>query len=284
MVRKYLVSIMTLLLVSAGLVWAGRLQHDTKKVAAEDAKKVSVKGDFGAGEIVISGEDIAEAAIVDIFYDEEKVDYDVEYDVSRSTGRLVLASHSRRRSNIDTEDNRWEIVLSTRYPVALDLEVGACDADFELGGIPLEEVTLEIGASSGSISFSKVNPVRLVDLDIEAGASSLKMNSVGNANFEEFNFSGGVGSFDLDLSGEYHGESVVNIEVGLGSADIVIPEEIPVRIETDGSNWLSSVEIHHDDLEEVDDDAYESPGFEKARDRIVLKVDVGMGSIDIYFE
>ncbi len=284
MIRKYVTVAMTLLLLSAGLVWAGRLQHDTKEVAAEDAKKISVEGDFGAGEIVISGQDIAEAAILDIYYDERKVDYDIEYDVSRSTGRLILESHSRRRSNIDTEDNRWEIVLSTRYPVSLDLEVGACDADFELGGIPLEEVSMEIGASSGSITFSTVNPVRLEDFDIEAGASSLRLNSLGNANFEEFNFSGGVGSFDLDLTGEYHGESIVNIEVGLGSADIVIPKEIPVQIETDGSNWLSSVDIHHGDLEEIDDDLWESPGFESAKDRIVVKIDVGMGSVDIYIE
>ena len=284
MIRKYVTVAMTLLLLSAGLVWAGRLQHDTKEVAAEDAKKISVEGDFGAGEIVISGQDIAEAAILDIYYDERKVDYDIEYDVSRSTGRLILESHSRRRSNIDTEDNRWEIVLSTRYPVSLDLEVGACDADFELGGIPLEEVSMEIGASSGSITFSTVNPVRLEDFDIEAGASSLRLNSLGNANFEEFNFSGGVGSFDLDLTGEYHGESIVNIVVGLGSAVIVIPKEIPVQIETDGSNWLSSVDIHHGDLEEIDDDLWESPGFESAKDRIVVKIDVGMGSVDIYIE
>ena len=46
----------------------------------------------------------------------------------------------------------------------------------------------------------------------------------------------------------------------------------------------SSIDFHGGDLEEVDEDFFETPGFDKAKDRLYLKLEVGMGSIDIYFD
>jgi len=121
-------------------------------------------------------------------------------------------------------------------------------------------------------------------IDIDAGASSLEMISLGNANFEDFTFSGGAGSFKLDFRGEYKGESEINIDIGLGSVDIILPRGVACRVESEGSGWLSSIEMHKNELEEVDDDIYESEDFEKTDIRITLKVDVGLGSVDIYWK
>lgn len=270
-----------LMLLIAGEAIAGKLDHETKKIEVEGAKKLVIEGEFGSGEFTIVPEDINEAAIVDIYYNSRYIDYDVDYEEKGSAGYLYFESSTRRKNNINTEDNIWDIILSTRYTTSLDLDVGACDADFDLGGIPLTEFTMDVGAASAVIVFSEPNPERLEEISIDAGACSLEMESIGNANFEEFNFSGGVGSFDLDFRGEYEGESKIYIDVGLGSADIILPRDIPVRIETDDDNWFSSVDFDDDDLNEIDDDVYESPGFDKAKIRIVLHISVGMGSIDI---
>ena len=136
----------------------------------------------------------------------------------------------------------------------------------------------------GTFEFSEPNPIRLSEINIDAGASSIEMKSMGNANFDELNFSGGVGSFEIDLRGEYHGESRVEIEIGLGSAEIVVPKGLPIRIETEGGNWLSSIEFHNDDLDEIDDDLFESSDFDDAEDRLIISVEVGLGSIEIYWK
>lgn len=279
--RKFYTLMPVLILFIAGSAIAGKLDHETEKIEVENAKKLVIEGEFSVGEFTIIPEDIKEAAVVDIEYNPRYIDYDVDYEEKGSTGYMYFESSNRRKNNIDTEDNIWNIVLSTRYTTSLDFQVGACDADFDLGGIPLTEFSMDLGAASAVIVFSEPNPERLEEISIDAGACSLEMESIGNANFEEFNFSGGVGSFKLDFRGEYQGESIIDIDVGLGSADIILPRDIPIRIESDGDNWFSSVDFDDDDLEEIDDDVYESPGFEKAKTRIVIYISVGMGSIDI---
>jgi hypothetical protein len=282
--RNALTVSLALVVLLAGLVLAGRKEHETHRIDAEGAKRLDVELEFGLGELRIFSEDMPEAARLDMSYDPRQVDYDVEYEVDKETGRLIVESSTRKKSHVDTENNRLDLVLSTRFPTSLEMDIGACDAEIDLGGIPLEYLDIDVGAVSGDIDFSEPNPMRLKEINIDAGASSLDMHSIGNANFELMSFSGGAGSFDLDFRGKYKGESTIDIDIGVSSADIILPRGIPVRVETSGSNWLSSIDFHNDDLEEIDDDIYESPDFEDAQTRIILTIDVGLGAVDVYWK
>lgn len=284
MVRWLTAITIILILAAAGVAVAGRIEQFTTKVDPDGAKKVEVVVELAAGEFYITPADMSEVAIVEVEYDSRRVECVVDYEVRGSTGRLFLESNLLRKRNIDTEDNRWEIVLSDRYPMILEIEVGACDAEFDLGGLPLTELIVQIGAASGEIDFSEPNPERLEEIEIEAGAASLTLLNIGNANFEIFSFEGGAGSFELDFRGEYSGVSVISIEIGLGSAEIVLPEDIPVHIETGEAGWFSTVDFHNDDLDEIDDGVYESEGFDDASVRIYMEIDVSLGSIDVYFK
>lgn len=273
-----------LVILLFGLSSAGRMKHITEEIESEGIDRIVVEADLGAGEFRIRADDIAFAAVINIDYNPRRTDYEISYDVKRSTGYLTLESSHRSRSHLDTEDNVWEIVLSTRYETSLNIEIGACEAEIDLGGIPLEDLSIEVGAASGVIEFSKPNPIRMRQLSIEAGASSLELISFGNANFDEFNFSGGIGSFNLDLRGEYKGESEIEIEIGLGAAQIILPRGVPIRVETENGNWLSSIDFHNDDLNEIDDGIYESDDFEDADTRIIIVIEVGLGAIDLYWK
>ncbi|MDH3889944.1 MAG: toast rack family protein [candidate division Zixibacteria bacterium] len=284
MVRRLTTITIVLILVAAVAVVAGRIEHFSKEIEAEGAKKVDVVIDLAAGEFYITTKDMAQVATVEVEYDSRRIECVVEYNVHGSTGELLLESALRRKRNIDTEENRWEVVLSDRYPMTLEMEVGACDAEIDLGGIPLTELMLEVGAASGEIDFSEPNPERLGEIDIEAGAASVAIMNIGNANFEQFSFEGGAGSFELDFRGDYKDEAEISIEIGLGSAEIILPRDIPVRVETGDPGWFSTVDFHNDDLDEVDDGVYESDDFEDADVRIYLDLEVGLGSIDIYFK
>jgi hypothetical protein len=282
--RNTLMVCLVLVVLLAELVMAGRKEHETYRIDAEGAKKIDVQFEFGAGELRIIPEDMSEAAVLDVLYDPRRVNYDIAYDVSKATGHLSIETDHRRHKSIDTDDNKLEMILSSRYPTSLEMDIGACDAEVDLGGINLEYLDIDIGAASGDIDFSEPNPMRLKEIDIDAGASSLDIHSIGNANFELMSFSGGAGSFDLDFRGKYDGESTIDIDIGVSSADVILPLEIPVRVETSGSNWLSSVDFYNDDLEEIDDDIYESPDFQDAQTRIILKIDIGLGAIDLYWK
>ena len=263
---------------------AGRIKHETVEIDAEGAKQVVVNIEFGAGEIQLTSGDINSVIKGDITYDTRTIDFICEYEINNGVGNLLLESSHRKKGHIDTEENKWDVMLSQKYPMRLDMEIGACDAEMDLGGLRLEELSLDVGAAAAELDFSNPNPIRLKDIDIEAGAASLEMRNVGNANFESFDFSGGVGSFDLDLRGEYDGESKVTIDVGLGSMDLILPRNVPVKIITEGNNWLSSIKFHHNNLNEVDGNIYESPDFDKAETRIIVEIKIGLGSIDLYWK
>ena len=166
----------------------------------------------------------------------------------------------------------------------MKLDIGACEAHMDFGGVPLTDLTLDIGAASGKIDFSAPNPQSLDEINIDAGASSVSLRSIGNSNFKYLSFSGGAGSFDLDFRGDLKGEAKADIDIGLGSAEIILPEGTAVRIESEGSSWLSSIDFDKHGLDEVEDGVYESPDFDKADIKITLNVEVGMGSVDIVWK
>ena len=259
------------------------VEQSIVRVDSEGADRIVLDLKFGAGEIWISPVDQEEAAVFDITYDTRSVDYTVDYEVRNGTGWIEAESDMLKDREVDTEANEWRVDLSTRYPLSIEMEVGACDAEFDLGGLMLEKLDMEVGAASADISFSRRNQTRLQEMRIEAGAASLDMRDIGNANFELFEFEGGAGSFDLDFRGEYQGQSEIVLEVGFGSADIVLPDDVAVRIVAEDAGFLSSIDIHGRELRHSED-TWKSDDYEGAETRILVRLDLGVGSADIYFK
>ncbi len=269
------------ILMVGGSALAEKAETVTEKVDVEGAENLQVEIDFGAGDLSIRGEDITEAAILEVFYTPRWVSYDIEYSKKRNTGHLYLESELRRNRYDRKVENEWDLVLSRRYPMELNLDIGACEAELDLGGVPLRELDIDIGAASGTIDFSEPNPERLRELDIEIGASSLEIFNLGNANFESMTFEGGAVSCEMDFYGDLKGESYVELEVGLGSVDIIVPRNLALRVESD-DGLFSSVDFHGLKMIEIDDDIYETRDFDQAENRIIFTIEVGMGSVDIY--
>jgi len=283
---RLLIFIAIAFLVVSSVV-AGRLEKVKEFVIAKEAQIIEIECDLAAGEFTIKSGDIEEIAEIDIEYDKRTIEYEIDYSERGKKGYLFIdIDHRKNRyfDDLDDFENNWDIVLSDRFEISIDLDIGACEADFDFGGIRLTDLDIDVGAAFGVIDFSEPNKARLREINIDAGASSLEMHNLGNANFEYFKFSGGVGSYDLDFRGKYNGESKINIEIGLGTGDIILPRNVPVRVETEGGNWLSSIDFHNDDLDEIEDDIYETDDFENAKTRIVLRLEVGLGSIDVYWK
>jgi hypothetical protein len=284
MARRTTIAILVLALIGlTGAPAAQDIRKVQKTITADGADRISVEWEFGAGRVIVEPEDMAEVAKIEISYDADLVSYDVAYDVRREIGHLSMSTEFEDHIRDGDTENRWDVALSTRYPAELYIEMGACDAAMDLGGIPIVDARFDIGAASGEIDFSKPNPSRIKDFEIKIGASSLTVDRLGNANFDQLKFEGGVASCELDFSGEYHGESVAYIEVGLGSADITVPRGLAIRIESDGENWFSSVDFDDLDLQKAGRNAWESDNFEASENRLVLVLDVGMGSVDITY-
>jgi hypothetical protein len=270
-----------LLIFGGSLVMADRVDHAEEVVPADDYEALEVDLDFGAGTIDIEVADMDEPAKFDIYYSPRYVDYEFDFEKRGKTCRLFLESDLRDHDwDHDDIDNEWILQLSTKYRTSLNMDIGACEARLELGGIPLEDVEIDVGAADMQIDFSDPNPERMRELNIDCGASSLEISGLANANAEMMDFDIGAGSCEIDFRGDYQGETEVDIDVGVGSMDVIVPKGVAIMVRGD-DDWFSSLDFHGLRLRETRNGIWKSEDFDDAEDRIVFTIDVAMGSVDI---
>lgn len=140
----------------------------------------------------------------------------------------------------DELENKWALELGIS-PMELDITAGGYQGDFELGGIPLQELRIAEGAADTRLSFSEANPVGMDTLRYDTGASRATLSGLANANFREMDFRSGAGEYRLDFSGHLQQDAEVSIKSGLSSIVIVVPEGTPATVRFEGG--LTNVDL-----------------------------------------
>lgn len=130
--------------------------------------------------------------------------------------------------------NQWDLQLGGSVPTSLIINAGAYSGKIELGGLPLNSLSIEDGASTNTVQFSSPNAIPMESFTYNTGASTITLKNLANANFAEMNFSGGAGSYELDFSGELQRDAEVDIEAGVSTIRIVVPEGTSAEIKVNG--------------------------------------------------
>jgi len=278
-----ILSIISVNPLSTENLWAGKRSIDkiTKTIELKGEKHLTVKLDVGAAIIDLRKNRTGDLLNAEVEYDPDELRVDIEYDLDKDEGTLYLESESRRKGiDLDKEDHYWNLEFTDRIPITFEIDVGACEADFDFSGLKIDRLDMDLGASSVDVDFRKPNPVRMRKMMIDVGASQLTIIGLGNANLERLSFDGGVGDFTLDFSGEFERPGHVDIDVGLGSLTIRLPEDAGVEINSE-SSFLSSFSIDKHDFDEVEDDVYQNDKFGQTDKELIFNVDIGLGSIEI---
>ncbi len=260
-------------------------EHDTKttikKIELKGEKHLTVKIDIGAGIIDLKKNDTGDILNAEVEYDPKRFRIDIDYQRSQNQGKLYLESESKGKGiDLDDHDNYWYLEFSHKIPISFEIDVGACEADFDFTGLKVDHLDMDLGASSVEIDFRKPNSERISKISIDVGASELTITGLGNANFDKLSFDGGVGDFTLDFSGEFEHRAYVGIDVGLGSLDILVPKDVGVQIRSE-SSFLSSFSIDKRYFDEVEDDLYESDNFGESKKELIFDIEVGLGSVEV---
>jgi hypothetical protein len=146
--------------------------------------------------------------------------------------------------NFNDVKNRWDLKLGDT-PIDLNINAGAYQGNFELGGLSLTSLTVKDGAAQVELSFSKPNLTQMSVLRYETGASNVTLSGLANANFSTLIFSGGAGDYELDFSGDLTEDGTVNVSAGAGSVQLVIPKGVNAKVTVEStlvsvnssSNW-----------------------------------------------
>jgi hypothetical protein len=128
--------------------------------------------------------------------------------------------------------NDWELKLGAS-PMSLVINAGAYQGDYELGGLSIERLQIEDGASQVKVSFSTPNLVAMSSLKYTTGASDVSIKGLANANTTDMTFRSGAGNYTLDFSGDLQQDMNVDIESGVSSVTVIIPEGTNAQVNTD---------------------------------------------------
>jgi hypothetical protein len=260
-----------------GAAGAQRMRSMTSARQLQGEARVNVSLQYGAGRLRVSPARGDLLYRMELRYDDAQVRPVTEYD--RGAGRLKLGVESREhrgRSHGHDDGQHATIELTPRIPIALVLAFGAGEADVELGGLALEDVHLQTGASRTNVSFTAPNRVAARRVKVDAGAAELRVSGLGNTRSPRFEFSGGMGEATLDFGGTWTQSATAQIDMGVGSVRLRIPRSLGVRVVRD--SFLSSFDASG--LVKRGN-AWYSRNYAQARYKLDLSIHAAVGSVEV---
>jgi len=262
-----------------------------KEIPITSETEINVNLDAGFGHIMImrgSSNQILNTDIMATLKNDlaEYIDYsnrdNIGYLNINTTEAIIKESTHRKGHSLHLsglEDNAWNMRFTDSIPISFEIELGMGKGDFDFSGLMVKDLNLSTGASSVVIRFDTPNKSEIENLTIETGLSKFKGYSLCNSNFNHMKFQGGVGSYVLDFSGKLNKEVEVDIEVGLGSLNISIPDNIGTKIYYEKS-WVSTIDIPKD-FKEEEEHYYFSPNYYDVNGKINMHIEAGLGSVKI---
>jgi Cell wall-active antibiotics response 4TMS YvqF len=234
---------------------------------------------YAAGLLRVRPGQATELYRMDVAYDQDRFVPRSGFDASRGQvflgvepagrGGLRVVSQSQLRQGA-------KIWFSPSVDLALDVGLGAVDADVDLGGLRLTELNLETGASRAIVRFSRPNGTRCQIAQLSAGAAELSVLSLGNSRCDRINFEGGVGKVVLDFGGTWTASSEVQVKMAMGELTLRLPRQVGVRLTLD--KFLSSFQpsglVRRGD-------SFESPAYDGVDRHLDIAVTSAVGQVRV---
>lgn len=274
--------ITTLLLIAVtACLWGGSTELNLKERLGE-VEDIKVEIDFGMGELKIGSGDRGTAVSGLAIYNPEDVEVNYSYREHGDTGMFELDTDWDNHDDHDDHDNiDMELFFTPRVPLDMNLDLGMGEGHFDFHDLKISGLELECGLGEAEIEFgSRPNKTRCREVDIESGLGDIDVKNLVNSGAEKMNFDCGLGTMDLDFHGDLKRDIMIDISIGLGAMDIMIPEGTNVIFNYEGSFFA---DLDLGGFEKLDDDEYRSMNFRKGRPTLVFEASIGMGSIDVHW-
>lgn len=258
-------------------------QTITKEFPHADERELVVIVDVSFGTLVFERAPRGMAAVVQ--YEEENYPEDKLHVTYETGSRAKLRIRSKSTTSVfndkdrHNEDRRIVVRCTDQVPLSFDVELGAGRGELNLTGMKIQEFRVSTGASDVRLWCDTPNPITADNVEIESGVSKFTAENMSNLNFRKLVFNGGVGSYRLDFGGELRQDAEVDIDVGLGSVIVDLPEDLQARLHYD-DHWFSTFRLDGD-FHKSRSGIYETTGHSDSRYLLDIRIDSGLGSVKI---
>jgi len=241
--------------------------------------RLATRLDFGAGTLRLAPGPTGRLYGLQLTYDVERFRPISRFDPVAGTVHLGLESTGRSGIRVSSREQlaqTAEVLLSPAVSLALDVALGAVEADIELGGLRVTSLHIATGASRSTIRFSTPNLSRCTAAVIEAGAAEVALAGLGNSRCDRITFSGGVGTALLDLSGAWPTDASLDVSMTMGELTLRLPRDVGVRVEM--AKFLASFGAAGWTR---DGDTYLSPGYAAAERKVDIALSTTIGNVNV---
>jgi DUF4097 and DUF4098 domain-containing protein YvlB len=180
----------------------------------------------------------------------------------------------------ETQPQRWEIGLTPRVPLDLDISGASGSADLNLAGLQLSALALDAGSGSMQVELPAGSKRYTARLNGGSGHLSLDIPAEASVGLDADTGSGGV-----DVTIGNSAEVELKIAGGSGHIAIDVPAEAAVRVEVQdhGSGAVNlPAALKLVSGSEGREGVWETAGFAQATHRITIVLrHVGSGSIEV---
>ena len=241
--------------------------------------RLNARLDYAAGSLRVAPGEQNELYRMDLSYDEDRFVPVSDYDAAQ--GAVVLGLNSAGNAGLRVSSRNQlqqvaSVALSPKVDLSLQLNLGAADAQVELGGLRVSSLDLSTGASKTTVGFARPNATRCRRASFSAGAAEISVTGLGNSRCDEIEFEGGVGSVALDFGGAWTSSSRVKVTVAMGSLTLRLPRNAGVRISME--KFLSSFEPHGLLRQ---GDAFVSENYSSTRRHLDLAITSAVGDVNV---
>lgn len=182
------------------------------------------------------------------------------------------------KSEIGNEfHNEAEFMLPPAIPLNLTVDFGLGEAEVDFSTLTINYLDMNCGLGTMEVSMTRPNKTIAEYLTIDTGLGEFEGEGLGNFRAKRVSIDVGMGSAEIDMRGKNLVDMEIDISVGLGSMELILPEKANIRIAAD-HNFLSSVTVHN---LQKSRSGWVSDEWKEGLPTINVDANVGMGSIEI---
>jgi hypothetical protein len=241
--------------------------------------RLTARLEYAAGSLRLGPGQTGELYRMDLSYDNDRFVPLSDFDAPRGAVLLGLRASGDAGVRVVSRNQLEQVAavaFSPRVDLSLEMNLGAVDAEVELGGLRINSLDLQTGASRSLVRFSQPNLSRCRRADFSAGAAELTIIGLGNSRCDDIGFDGGMGKVTLDFSGAWTSSARVQVKMAVGELSLRLPRKVGVRITMD--KFLSSFEpvgfVRRGD-------AFQSPNYDRSQRHLDLELTTAMGGVKV---
>ncbi len=242
------------------------IKQSSYQVGLEGASTGNIKLDLSLGQSsikpLVDSDNLFEADLAYVgeieFTTSGDVDKTVRLRQKPGVDQVVGSVRRALKSVTNRGELRWDVRLSPKVPLKLDIDGGVGPAHIDLTGLQLTRLNLDSGVGEIQLSL----PDGSYQASIEGGVGATILNIAENA------------------------AARIDIEGGVGAVKINVPYKAAVRVTVDGNLGGVKMPDHFSRVKDNDDfigrgGVWETPGFNVAEKQIVIDYEGGVGSLQV---